>query len=123
MDDEAEAVSLRRTRKRDRPCKFMIRDILEENFPRSEDFSSTEKKLITTKGFAVADILRLPEERDDMSNDPETTNRTSTAASSAMPASPRKPPRLPELPAWIFCTRYSDRPSSGEKERIRRAVD
>ena len=107
MDAEAKALSLRRRSRRDHTSKFMIKDILEDNL------SSTEKA--TTTRFAVADILRLPE-KDAASNDPETTTAASSAVTSASPIATSPPPRLPPLPAWIFCTRYSDRPSSGERD-------
>ncbi|KAM3177357.1 hypothetical protein ACTXT7_004677 [Hymenolepis weldensis] len=58
-------------------------------------------------GFFIADILKDTEQfEDEESNSSTSTEATSWSAKSKLLDFP--------LPAWIFCTRYSDRPSSGE---------
>ena len=99
-----DGVALRRSQRCDHRPTFMISDILRER----EDFAQpTHGEAETAAGFTVEDILRLPQ-----------CDAPPPPPPPAGPPETSTPPlRVPELPAWIFCTRYSDRPSSGEKRR------
>ena len=106
-----DGVALRRSQRCSHRPTFMISDILREDFARPSHVKGTA----AAAGFAVEDILRLPQcDAPPPAGPPETSPPTAAMASSAPPP----PTRVPELPAWIFCTRYSDRPSSGERRRV-----
>ncbi|VDN96411.1 unnamed protein product [Rodentolepis nana] len=57
-------------------------------------------------GFFIADILKDIERYEDEESNSSTSTKDTFSWSEK-----NKPLNLP-LPAWIFCTRYSDRPSS-----------
>ena len=114
-----DGVALRRSQRCDHRPTFMISDILRER----EDFAQpTHGEAETAAGFTVEDILRLPQcdappPPPPPAGPPETSTPKPPAAVASSDPPPPPPLRVPELPAWIFCTRYSDRPSSGEKRR------
>ncbi len=73
----------------------MIKDILRPDFPqKGKRFKFGVEDLIGEKAAAIGEK--------------ETTMPVSQAPTTAT-----------QLPAWIFCTRYSDRPSSGEGKYVR----
>jgi hypothetical protein len=72
--------------------------------------SSNNKQSKRTKSFLISDILKptfghqnekCPLSKCNIPLSPTTTNDSTSSSKSAM------------LPAWVYCTRYSDRPSAG----------
>ncbi|KAH9287351.1 Homeobox protein engrailed-like SMOX-2 [Echinococcus granulosus] len=74
---------------------------------------------MSSSGFLIADILR-----DTTTSCGERADKVPpTGKAERLWSDKKKPLHLP-LPAWIFCTRYSDRPSSGPRMRkLRRKVN
>jgi hypothetical protein len=64
----------------------------------SSDADSTNNKLVGVKDELV------------------TVKTENTSGDSLLPSPEEK--KIDALPAWVFCTRYSDRPSSGEPSQI-----
>ncbi len=75
-----------------------------------------QRKRRRKKAFMIRDILGEKDEDDEEKEDDE--EEPVDLSSSASPGkdqedkAPSSP--SPKLPAWIFCTRYSDRPSAGK---------
>jgi hypothetical protein len=86
----------------------------DSTYSRSSSSSSpvvvNKKQKSTTKSFLISDILKPDfghaQDKCNIPLSPTTTN-DSTSSSSNTHSQPGG------LPAWVFCTRYSDRPSAG----------
>ena len=70
---------------------FLISDILKPNFGNHNQHDNIEKSNIPLS-----------------SSSPTTTNDSSSSSSNANP-------NQGMFPAWVYCTRYSDRPSAGKR--------
>ncbi|CAF2988357.1 unnamed protein product [Rotaria socialis] len=72
-----------------------------------------KKQSTAMKSFLISDILKPnfghPNEKCNIPLSPTTTNDSISSSNTSF-----KPGALP---AWIFCTRYSDRPSAGPRAR------
>ncbi|UJR14041.1 hypothetical protein I4U23_001038 [Adineta vaga] len=97
----------------------------DSTYSRSSSSSSSavvlnKKQSTTVKSFLISDILKPTfGHQNDKCNIPlsPTTTNDSTSSSSNITTQPEL------LPAWVFCTRYSDRPSAGPRARKSKAND
>ena len=86
----------------------------------SSSFASNHQPCTSRKSFLISDILKPtfgnPQEKYSVSkcNIPLSPSTTNDSTSSSMVNT-----KAGLLPAWVFCTRYSDRPSAG---RIRKST-
>jgi homeobox protein engrailed len=76
---------------------FLISDILKPNFGNHNQHDNIEKSNIPLS-----------------SSSPTTTNDSSSSSSSNVN------PMQGMFPAWVYCTRYSDRPSAGKRKQCSR---
>ena len=91
----------RHSQENTRTPKFSIEDILRPDFPKSSQGARQ------SVGFGDYGVLR--------SNSKQSNNFGHRKDLKPETDRKLKMPSLPAaLPAWIFCTRYSDRPTSGE---------
>lgn len=74
-------------------------------------------KTNTFTRFFIEDILSSSFGRIEEKSDSESTSSTSSITSSRKTEN-QKPAENMVWPAWVYCTRYSDRPSSGKIQYI-----
>ncbi|XP_015610491.1 segmentation polarity homeobox protein engrailed isoform X2 [Cephus cinctus] len=112
--------------------KFSIDNILKADFGRriTDPISlkkSRPKKVVPRPIDLTKDFLESSSEGSERGSEPSTTNTSpgvptaTTGTPGTVPAAPGAEPGKQMLwPAWVYCTRYSDRPSSGRSPRTRR---
>ncbi|XP_033209726.1 homeobox protein invected-like isoform X2 [Belonocnema kinseyi] len=109
--------------------KFSIDNILKADFGRriTDPISlkkSRTKKVITRPIDLTKDFLESSSEGSERGSEASTTNTSpgvpTSNAPNSVPGTPGNEPGKMVWPAWVYCTRYSDRPSSGRSPRTRR---
>ncbi|XP_050695605.1 homeobox protein engrailed-1a-like [Eriocheir sinensis] len=108
-----------------RTLPFSIENILRPNFGVTTRLP--ERPSVRTPELLLRTPPKTPEAPVDLSQKPTTTTGTAAAAKVGGNKYPENPevlanPRVPaedgnNWPAWVYCTRYSDRPSSGPRSR------
>ena len=103
--------------------KFSIDNILKADFGRriTDPISlkkSRPKKVVPRPIDLTKDFLESSSEGSERGSEASTTNTspgvTTNNAPTNVPGTPGTEPGKMVWPAWVYCTRYSDRPSSGE---------
>ncbi|CAF1199426.1 unnamed protein product [Adineta steineri] len=83
------------------------------SFSPSSILLSTKQSTTTVKSFLISDILKPSfGHQNDKCNIPLSPTATNDSTSSS-----NRNGQSDLLPAWVFCTRYSDRPSAGPRIR------
>lgn len=113
-----------------RTLPFSIENILRPNFGVTTRLP--ERPSVRTPELLLRTPPKTPEAPVDLSQKPTTTTGTTAAAKVGGNKYPENPevlanPRVPaedgnNWPAWVYCTRYSDRPSSGESRCVWRVA-
>ena len=103
--------------------KFSIDNILKADFGRriTDPISlkkSRPKKVVPRPIDLTKDFLESSSEGSERGSEASTTNTSpgvpTNNAPTSVPGTPGNEPGKMVWPAWVYCTRYSDRPSSGE---------
>nr|Q05640.1 RecName: Full=Homeobox protein engrailed [Artemia franciscana]CAA50279.1 engrailed [Artemia franciscana] len=113
------------TQSQKKPLAFSIDSILRPDFGKeTNEVKRRHASPHREEPKKKVQYIEQMKKKEEIKEEARTESRLSSSSKDSVPdndkINPPLPPEASKWPAWVFCTRYSDRPSSGRSPRCRR---